>query len=151
MMSIRSLLLVLVVGMAFVGVGGFMLLNHQLSVGGTEQVDGTVLDKGVARLPGGEQPTTYKPWVQYRYEVDNETYVSKNVYPGIGGQSESTRLDAEEFLEQYPRNETVTVYVKSDDPGESFLVRSGFPFGSLVFMGIGIGAIALGIRSWRQY
>lgn len=135
------------VGLMFFGFSAFQIMTHQLAVGNTEQVNGVVLDNGVVRLPGGDQPTTYKPWVEYSYEVGNETYVSENVYPGFGGKSMSFRSDAEEFLDQYEINDTVTVYVKTSAPQNSFLVKTGLSIWMFLFMAIGLGLIYFGGRS----
>lgn len=147
MTELRGMLLVIAVGLAFFGFSAFNIATHQMAVSNTEQVEGVVLDNGVTRLPGGDQPDTYMPWVEYRYEVDDETYVSKNVYPGFGGKSMSFRSDAREFLEGYQVNETVTVYVKANAPQNSFLVKTGLSIWMFLFMLIGLGLVYFGGRS----
>ena len=147
MAELRGLAIVALVGLAFFGFSAFNIATHQMAVSNTEQVEGVVLDNGVTRLPGGEQPDSYIPWVEYRYEVDDETYVNNNVYPGFGGKSMSFRSDAREFLEGYQVNETVTVYVKSNAPQNSFLVKTGLPIGMVLFMLIGLGIICFAVLS----
>jgi hypothetical protein len=147
MAELRGLAIVALVGLAFFGFSAFNIATHQMAVSNTEQVEGVVLDNGVTRLPGGDQPDSYMPWVEYRYEVDDEMYVNNNVYPGFGGKSMSFRNDAREFLEGYQVNETVTVYVKSNVPQNSFLVKTGLPIGMVLFMLIGLGIICFAVLS----
>jgi len=147
MPGLRGLAIVALVGVAFFGFSAFNIATHQMAVSNTEQVEGVVLDNGVTRLPGGDQPDSYMPYVEYRYEVGGETYVNNNVYPGFGGKSMSFRSDAREFLEGYQVNETVTVYVKGNDPQSSFLVKTGLSFGMVLFMLIGLGLLFLAGRS----
>jgi hypothetical protein len=147
MVGLRGLAIVAVVGMAFLGFSAFNIATHQLAVSNTEQVEGVVLDNGVTRIPGGDQPDSYMPYVEYRYDVDGETYVNNNVYPGFGGKSMSFESDVREFLEGYQVNETVTVYVKQNDPESSFLVKTGLSFGMVLFMLIGLGLLFFAGRS----
>jgi hypothetical protein len=147
MAELRGLAIAAVVGVAFFGFSAFNIATHQMAVSNTEQVEGVVLDNGVTRLPGGDQPDSYMPYVEYRYEVDGETYVNNNVYPGFGGKSMSLRSDAREFLEGYQVNETVTVYVKENNPQSSFLVKTGLSFGMVIFMLIGLGLLFFAARS----
>lgn len=149
MAELRGLVIVALVGLLFLGFSTFNIATHQLAVSNTEQVEGVVLDNGVTRIPGGDQPDSYMPWVEYRYEVDNEVYVSKNVYPGFGGKSMSFESDAREFLEGYQVNDTVTVHVKQKNPQNSFLIKTGFPFGMVLFMLVGLGLI--GFAGWSLF
>jgi len=66
MVEIRGLLIVALVGMAFFGFSAFNIATHQMAVSNTEQVEGVVLDNGVTRIPGGDQPDSYTPYVEYR-------------------------------------------------------------------------------------
>jgi len=58
----------------------------------------------------------------------------------------SFRSDVRGFLEEYQVNNTVTVYVKQNDPQSSFLVKTGLSFG-MVIMLIGLGLLFLASRS----
>jgi len=59
----------------------------------------------------------------------------------------SFRSDVRGFLEEYQVNNTVTVYVKQNDPQSSFLVKTGLSFGMVIFMLIGLGLLFLASRS----
>jgi hypothetical protein len=66
--------------------------------------------------------TTYKPVVEYRYHVDEDTYTAGIVYPG-GTPHKSDRGWAESVVSDYQQGETVTAYYNPATPDDAYLVR----------------------------
>jgi hypothetical protein len=78
---------------------------------------------------GGD--TSYVPQLRYEYEVDGDSYVSSQIAAG-GGPSFSSRSGAEEWLEEFPDGDEVTVHYRPSRPDRSVLKRGGVLKGLLL-------------------
>ncbi len=70
----------------------------------------------------GSDSTTYSPDIEYRYEVDGQTYTSdQHVYGEI---SSSDRAGAKKAVRKFPVGKSVRVYYNPADPEDAVLDRS---------------------------
>lgn len=118
--------------------------------------DGTVLESTVftqhelrERFPGLEQKGSsvsggYVPFVRYRYTVDGEDHVGVRVSPFDSGVPR--RRWAAGIVEDYPKNEYVTVRYDPDSPDRSFLrtwIKS-----RLLLVWLGASLLSVGFAAW---
>lgn len=131
--SVGSIVLMLVVGLAMVGGGGYMWYEQNQRIDSYESTEGTVRSSDVYDDPDGGNYID----ITYEYIVDGETYRSSNVQPGFGEVSVS-RSRAEEFVENHSEDEPITVYYDPENPSNAYLIGEQ----SLVFIGMaGFGAV----------
>lgn len=117
--STRGILLVLVVGLAMVGFGGYMWLEQGERIRDYESTEATVLSSSVGS--GSDVGDDYID-VTYEYTVDGQTYRSSNVEPGAGRGSMS-RTRVEEFVENHPEGSTLTIYYDPEDPSNAYVLQ----------------------------
>lgn len=143
--SIVGILLAIVVGLAFAGIGGYMYYGQQQAIQEHEPVDATVVntnvDKEVDTDTDGDRETNFYARISYEYTVDGQTYTSDNIRPAGVEKSYNSRSGAEDFLSDYQSGEDVTAYYDPQSPDEAFLVKDKST-GLLAFAGIG-GLVAL--------
>ncbi len=121
-MEVRTkLVLSLVLGLLVTGSGIYLAYSTLSQQSGADQeVDATVLESGVQVT--GRYDDEYRVSVEYRYNFDGRTYTSTNVYPGLSGRTFDERSEVEAVIADYPEGATVTAYVDSGNPGESYLI-----------------------------
>lgn len=144
---VRGGLLVLVVGIAIAGYGGYDYLQQQQAIETAEPVEAVVLETDVDSTSSASSPdVNYYPYVRYEYTYGGETYTATDVYPASVQRSHDTRSAARSVIDEYEVDGTVTAYVTPDSPDDAFLrkQRSNDPL-----LAVGIGAIValLGARS----
>lgn len=146
----------LVIGVVLIAGGAFLYVSNQEATENSVAVDAVVLSSEVyddepGDPPGDRENDDYRASIEYRYTYDGETYTSSNLCPGAGqgcAPSGDTPDEAEEFVAQYPDDETVTAYVQPDDPSRAYLVEGGSPMLYVGLAGVGVLVIVLGIRNF---
>lgn len=108
-----------VIGLAMMGAGGYMWYEQGQRIDSYESTEGTVLSSGIDSRPDGADYID----VTYEYTVDGETYRGSNVEPG-SGQVSTSRSRAEEFAENHPEGEPITVYYDPEDPSNAYLIEN---------------------------
>lgn len=119
-------LFLIIIGLALMGFGGYMYLEHQSQVQDFEQTEATIISSDVEEDRGIDtDDVQYYPEISYEYTVDGERYQNSNVFPGEGiGKS----ANAQSVVNNHPAGAEVTAYYNPDDPSESFLIKSGPPW-----------------------
>jgi hypothetical protein len=141
------------VGLIFMSVGAGMAWHQNHTIRTSVPVAATIvamdIEKHVSHSSKGGTTTTYKPIVEYRYEVDGRSYVSRTVFP----LSESGSYGwARSVVDRFSPGQRVEAYRNSRRPEKAFLIRrySFFPYFFVVFasvfvsIGAGVGAGASG-------
>ena len=122
----------------FLGIGARMawVQHHRLAT--YQPVPVTVLGTSVEEV-SGDDGSTYRPVVTYRYEVAGRAYVASRVTPL--NESRGRRW-ARDLADRFAVNERYTGYYDPARPQDAFLLRrsSVFPY---VFMGIPAVALVL--------
>lgn len=135
-----SLVAAILTALAFSAAGGYLYYSEQQVTENTVEVEGVVVSSDVHNQDPGSRKGDYKPTVIYEYTYEGQTYESDNLCPGSGSAcypTGSDRRDVQEFVDQYPEGESVTVNVPQDDPEKAFLVDE-------TSAGIYLGLVALG-------
>jgi hypothetical protein len=107
-------------------------------------VPGVVLNSEVkvnrSRNSKGRTTTSYSPWVNYQYQVKDQTYTGARIGFGSGdyGRSKSDKMIA-----GYPQGAPVTVHYDPADPSKAVLETKAL--GGGLYLVLGILAIGLGI------
>jgi hypothetical protein len=146
--SIGQAVLLIAIGVAFAGIGGYLYTDQQAAIENSVPIEGTVVASGVDvdRPSDPDDAVSYYPEITYRYEYEGQSYTNDNVFPGSGRQSTSESR-ASSIAAEYAEGETVTVYVDPSEPQRSFLVRESSELFHFVFVGIGVFAALAGVVS----
>lgn len=117
------------------------------------EVEGEIISSRVASSRGRSAASSRTEWryyarLGYRYEYEGRSYSgSKISYDDPpGGSDESGKREAEEFLSDFPRGATVSVYVDPENPEQSVLLRG--TTGSGVWIPLAFGIVAFGVGGW---
>jgi len=132
--SLLGIVIVIVVGAAAAGFGGYMWMEQGERINSYESTEATVLSSEVeveVDRTGDGTERTYYPEITYEYTVDGQTYENSNVMPGPG-QSSTGQNRANNLVEDHPEGETVTAYYDPENPSNSFLVKNQ----QLMFLGV---------------
>lgn len=119
-----------------------------------EEVPARILSSHVQSTHDSEGGTTYKPVVQYEYEIAGRTFTSDRYAYSMWGTSDSSYA-SDVVAENAPGVETVAL-VDPNDPTEAVLDASGASFPALIvifltpFHCIGIGILAACFRAFRR-
>jgi hypothetical protein len=134
----------------FLAVGGWNVWQQADKLSRYAPTEATVLGTDVKRDVStdsdGDRSVSYTPMVDYRYEVDGETYQGGRVTPLDAGSSD--RGWAEGVARRFNEVDTVTIYYDPASPGDAFLLRhvSFFPYIFVVFpmlfLVLGVAAVA---------
>lgn len=124
----------LLVGLGIAGYGGYDYLQQREAVDDAVSVESTVVDTEIDRSAG--RGLHYRVTVNHTYRYNGTGYTSEQVFPGSIAPSYNVREDAEDVIDPYEPNETVTAYVDPDSPGRAFLERRA-TLAPLLFVGIG--------------
>ena len=79
-------------------------------------VEGFIKDSGVEDQSDGEGGTTYCPWIEYGYTIDNVTYTGTRISHAADSSCNSWSSD---WADDYRPGENITVYVNPEDPQDS--------------------------------
>ena len=140
------------VPLIFVAVGTYMAASQHQKITTWQPVQATVLSARVeqhtSRDSDGRSSTTYKPVIEYRYEVDGRSYTCDKVTPLSETRSGGW---ARRIANRYKAGRACEAYYDPQAPAEAFLVReySFFPYLFILFpvpfLAIGAGVhIAVG-------
>jgi len=119
MSTLRQLAPPLLVGVALLGLGGFLYVDQASELASAKPVE-AVVDN--SRVPLGSGDEGYDPIVAYHYEGNGTTYTSHDVFPGTGSYHTS-RDRAVEIVQEYAPGDAVTAYVDPANPDRSFLIE----------------------------
>jgi len=145
--NFQQIVIGLLVGLAFTGIGGFLIFNHYQATTQSTPVDGLVVESSVVDYesdPAAEQPAGSRPDIEYRYTYQGTTYASSNLCPGeenTGCYGPDTQKVAKSVVDRYPEGSTVTVHVDPGDPSNAYLIDGDLPLVYLVPVGFGLVAI----------
>ena len=79
-------------------------------------VEGYIIDSGVNEEYDDEGGSTYCPWIEYGYTIENETYTNHRISHAADSSCDSFSAD---WDDDYPPGENVTIYVNPEDPQDS--------------------------------
>ena len=80
-------------------------------------VEGYIIDSGVYEEYDDEGSSTYCPWIEYGYTIENVTYTNDRIsHAADGGSCNSWYND---WADDYPPGENITVYFNPEDPQDS--------------------------------
>lgn len=149
MASFRDAVVLVVVGLVFSGIGGYLYVDEQRAIDNSEPIEGVVVDSSVYvdRATSSDDSDSYFPEIRYRYSYDGREYTNDNVFPGTGSRSTS-RARANSLVDEYRPGATVTVYVEPDTPERSFLIKERATLFHLAFGGAGVLMVLAGIGSF---
>ncbi|WP_227133878.1 DUF3592 domain-containing protein [Halorubellus salinus] len=146
--SLAAVVLMVVFGLVFAGVGGYLYVEERRAIENSEPVDATVVSAEVVvetdRDSDGDVTRSYRPDVVYRYEVDGESYEGDNVIPGPGSVSKGQGW-ANRVVDEHPPGANVTAYVDRDDPTTAFLVKERQTLFHAIFVGVGLVTSLAGV------
>ncbi|WP_135365803.1 DUF3592 domain-containing protein [Halosimplex halophilum] len=118
--SLRGALLMVLVGLAIAGYGGYDYVQQSDAVRDAVEVNATVEAVGVETV-SARRGVDHKPTVRFSYEYDGRTYESTSVFPATISPNYDTESAARSVVAEYEVGETVTAYVVPDRPGDAFL------------------------------
>ncbi len=150
-------------GLLIAGGLGWLYVHGQMRASAAEHwpiADGIVIATDLDRdeststsgSSSGRRTTTSVSWfpvVIFRYGVAGHSYRSKNLYlndvPGFSNEAEGRA-----FLADYPVGRHLRVFYDPDDPADSAVIIQRPTWLILVFMGIGLVLLAVGILTPRE-
>ena len=120
----RGALVLLVVGLAAAGFGGYDYLQQSDAVDDAVAVDAEIVETGVKTVSGGRRSgVEYRPTVRFTYTYDGTSYTSTNVFPSTTSPSYDTESAARDVLDGAGTGDAVTAYVDPADPDGAFLLN----------------------------
>jgi len=118
--SLRGALLMLLLGLAVTGYGGYDYLQQSEAVRNSVEVTATVEAVGV-ETTSARRGVDHEPTVRFTYEYEGESYESASVFPAAISPTYDTESAAREVVAEYEEGATATAYVAPDRPGDAFL------------------------------
>ncbi|WP_206424999.1 DUF3592 domain-containing protein [Halosimplex salinum] len=118
--SLRGALLMLLVGFALVGYGGYDHVQQSEAVENAVEVNATVHEVGVETV-SARRGVDHEPTARFSYEYEGTTYESSSVFPAEISPTYDTESAARSVVAGYEEGETVTAYVSPDRPDDAFL------------------------------
>jgi len=118
--SLRGALLMLLVGLALVGYGGYDYVQQSDAVRNSVEVTATVEEVGVETV-SARRGVDHEPTVRFSYEYEETTYESSSVFPASISPTYDTESAARSVVAEYEEGATATAYVAPDRPGDAFL------------------------------
>ena len=126
----------LVVGCALSYVLFWEELSSQMETDDWTEVQGAIISSGIeSDLSCDEEggcSTTYRPFAEYRYDVDGESYEGSRITYTWGNTFIGFRSLAESVIDDFQEGDEITVYVDPNDHSESVLIQ-GLELKSLSF------------------
>ncbi|WP_415379439.1 DUF3592 domain-containing protein [Halosimplex sp. TS25] len=144
--SARLSVLVIVVGVAIAGYGGYDHVQQSDAVSNAVEVEATITGTDIEASASRRGGTEYRPAVSFEYSYQGATYTGDRIYPANTESNLDTRSAARSVLEEYQTGETVTAYVDPDSPATGFL-KAETSNAPLKVMGFGALFAFLGVIS----
>ncbi len=143
----RKALLVLIVGVAVMGYGGYDYVQQSNAIATAVEVQATITEAGVERVPQRRGGTDYRPEVAFEYQYRGTRYTGTNLYPAHTESGYDTESAARSAVETYEEGERRTAYVDPEAPSEGFLTdrQSTAP---LKLVGVGALFVVLGVGAY---
>lgn len=129
--------LMLLVGLATIGYGGYSYSVQSSELDSAVTVDATIASTSVETL-GGRRDTDYSPRATFNYTYEGKTYTSTKVYPGKLPKEFGSEEKARAKLDGYEPGDTVTAYVPTDAPGNAYLKHES---SNKPFLVVGFGVL----------
>ena len=111
-------------------------LSSQMETDDWTEVQGAIISSGIeSDLSCDEEggcSTTYRPFAEYRYDVDGESYEGSRITYTWANTLIGSRSLAESVIDDFQEGDEITVYVDPDDHSESVLIQ-GLELKSLSF------------------
>lgn len=141
------LLMLVLVGISIFG--AYLAITAYLDYNSdTAKVDGTVVSSEVDRDTGGRRGgVSYYADIKYEYTYDGENYTSENIKPG-SGRSSLGKSKAESLVSNYSEGNSITVYVKANDPSTSWIMDR-LPLKTIIVSGL-FSVLGLGML-YKKY
>ena len=79
-------------------------------------VEGYIIDSGVSEQYDDEGGSTYCPWIEYGYTIENVTYTNDRISHGADDRCSSWDDD---WADDHRPGENITVYFNPEDPQDS--------------------------------
>lgn len=152
-MDRTSLVAAILIALAFSAGGWYLYQSEQQVTENAVEVEGVVTTSEVHNDEPASLKGDYRPSITYEYTYEGETYTSNNICPGSGSACYPTgedRSDVQEFVDQYPEGETVTIHVPEDDPEKAYLVDESSSWLYLGLVALGPVVTVLVIRKYLQ-
>lgn len=141
---VRGGALLLVLGLALTGYGGYDYQQQQAALDDAVDVDATVVEVGVEARSGSSSPgAEYRPTVTFDYRYDGQNYTSHSVFPSSSTPNYDTESEAREVLAGYEAGSEATAYVDPEEPADAFLINEASR-GPVLALGIGAALALLG-------
>ena len=158
----------LVVGCALSYVLFWEELSSQMETDDWTEVQGAIISSGIesdyscnegTSDEGGGCSTTYRPFAEYRYDVDGESYEGSRITYTWANTHIGFRSLAESVIDDFQEGDEITVYVDPDDHSESVLIQGlelksmSFPLAVIVPLVLAIQPIqiTLMVRFARRF
>jgi len=144
-----AMILFLIVGGIFTGVGYFMMLRPEMEVG-SRFVEGTctvlgkelISEKSSSKRSRRSDKTVYRPEFHIRHEVGGETYEVRT--HRIVKSSSSGKTSEEKTLARFEVGKTYPCWYDPTDPSRVVLEK-GVSTGSWLFTGLGVLVLLIGV------
>lgn len=118
--SLRGALVMLLLGLAITGYGGYDYVQQSEAVRDSVEVNATVETVGVETV-SARRGVDHEPTVRFTYEYEGTTYESTSVFPASISPTYDTESAAREVVAEYEAGAATTAYVAPDQPGDAFL------------------------------
>ena len=146
LLVILGLVLLFGGGAALAGYG-FYVTNQAESAKDWPTVDGAITSSSYEYTTTDDGTTTYKPILEYSYQVDGVTYENDRMDFRVDPRKFDTLNELQAWVRQeISRGAKLTVYYNPDDPADSVLIPETDQFPT-IFIFAGIGLLALGTIS----
>lgn len=136
--SPRAALLILVVGIAIMGYGGYDYTQQSDAVSNAVETKATIVETDIKDISPRQGRIKYEPTATFEYEYDGTSYIGTNIYPATTDPNYDTESKARSIIEDYEEGETVTAYVDPNSPADGFLKAQE---STAPIKAIGIGAV----------
>jgi len=142
--TLRSAVIVLVIGLAATGYGAYDYTQQSSAVDDAVAVDATVTELDVESTSSGSSTdVSYRPTVRFTYEYDGTEYASTELFPSAITSNYDTESAAREAVAEYAVGEPTTAYVDPADPDGAFL-RSQTSNAPLLAAALGLVFVLVG-------
>jgi hypothetical protein len=100
----------------------FRLLYKSTLSESWSQTNGKVIKSQLEKYgTGGEDSITYKPVIEYQYEIEQKFYNSKRLYFGSNISSSFKKRKSTRLVQKYSAGTEITVYYNQSNPKESVI------------------------------
>lgn len=138
--------ILLVLGLFLGGFGFLPTYDHNIAVQEGKPTTAVVQSTDIEVTEDDDGDKSYNPIVVYEYEVNGETYVSDNTFPGRFDRTKGSRSWAEGIVSQYQPGDVVTVHYRPYKPWNAYLRNDGRP--GTRYVGLAYAVIAVVAGGW---